>query len=430
MTKKPVIGPATCPPGFTVPGTGAHGLNTRFWQSGAEMWRALVEGTDAYWRAARDRGATVGDVSRDMVSWYQLATQRQRPTWASPHRVAFETPIARLRDFTEPGVRPDDVVPTLVLPPQAGHDSCIVDYSSEQSQMKVIKAAGLTRACSFDWIGATQATKDVGITDYLDVVERGVREIGGPVNLVGDCQGGWLAAIYAALRPGDVNTLTLAGAPIDFHAGDAVIGDWVQALGTTGDLSFYEWAVGMGGGVLKGEFILNGFIGIKPEGELEKQLQLLVHLHKPDHVERYQAFENWFKHTQDLSGAFYLWIVEHLFRDNKLIHGTLDIEGQRVDLARISCPLFLLAGAEDHITPPAQVFAMADAVSTPAADVHKRSTSGGHLGLFMGREALRDHWPPIMAKVLDHSSAGADVCRAERRARSRIPRARRSIPAP
>ena len=50
---------------------------------------------------------------------------------------------------------------------------------------------------------------------------------GGRVNLVGDCQGGWLAAIYAALHPERVNTLTIAGAPIDFHAGDAVIHDSV-----------------------------------------------------------------------------------------------------------------------------------------------------------------------------------------------------------
>jgi hypothetical protein len=38
-------------------------------------------------------------------------------------------------------------------------------------------------------------------------------EIDDPV-LIGDCQGGWLATIYAALR---VNTLTLAGPPLLAH---------------------------------------------------------------------------------------------------------------------------------------------------------------------------------------------------------------------
>ena len=77
--------------------------------------------------------------------------------------------------------------------------------------------------------------------------------------------------------------------------------------------------------------------------------------------------------------------------------------GERVDLRRIRCPLNLLAGETDHITPPPQVFALAGAVSTPPRHITRRMTSGGHLGLFMGREALRDHWPPIVADIFERS---------------------------
>ena len=149
-------------------------------------------------------------------------------------------------------------------------------------------------------------------------------------------------------------------------------------------MGFYERVIAMGDGVLKGEFMLNGFIVIRPESEVSKQLELLAHLDDADHVERYRAFEDWFKFTQDIPGAFYLWIVEHLFRDNELVGGTLEVGGERVDLGRIEAPLFLLGGADDHITPPEQVFAIADHAATPAKDVVRRVTSGGHLGLFMG----------------------------------------------
>ena len=81
---------------------------------------------------------------------------------------------------------------------------------------------------------------------------------------------------------------------------------------------------------------------------------------------RYREFEDWFKHTQDVPGAFYLWIVRNLFRDNALIAGALEVGGAKVDLGRIEMPLNLLAGATDHITPPDQVFALADYASTPA----------------------------------------------------------------
>ena len=110
-----------------------------------------------------------------------------------------------------------------------------------------------------DWIGATQSTKDATISDYLGEIAASIDQIGGPVNLVGDCQGGWLATIYAALHPENVNTLTIAGAPIDFHAGDAVIHESVQAPSDE-DLRFYKNMVALGGGVLKGEFLLGGFI--------------------------------------------------------------------------------------------------------------------------------------------------------------------------
>jgi poly(3-hydroxyalkanoate) synthetase len=67
-------------------------------------------------------------------------------------------------------------------------------------------------------------------------------------------------------------------------------------------------------------------------------------------------------------------------------------------------PLNLLAGATDHITPPDQVFALADHASTPPELVRRSVTTGGHLGLFMGREALREHWPPILEEVRRRSN--------------------------
>jgi len=199
-----------------------------------------------------------------------------------------------------------------------------------------------------------------------------------------------------------VHTLTIAGAPIDFQAGAGAIHEYVRLL-SPADMRFYEEVVRLGGGLLKGEFMLNGFITIKPENEIAKHLQLLNHIRDEEHVARHRAFEDWFKHTQDIPGDFYLWIVQRLFRDNALVRGELEIDGRRVDLRAIRCPVNLLAGATDHITPPAQVFALADAVSTPPEDIVRRVTSGGHLGLFMGREALRDHWPAILAGVYERS---------------------------
>ena len=337
----------------------------------------------------------------DVPRWFELVTSRRPPAWTTPHRIVFEAPLARLRDFSVSAR--SGMVPTLVLPPQAGHDSCVVDYSSEQSQIGTILASGLERALSLDWIGASPETANASINDYLTVIDRAIEHCGGRTNLIGDCQGGWLATIYAALHPERINTLTLAGAPIDFHAGEPVIHEVLRHLAPGGDLSFFEALVAAGAGVLKGEHMLAGFIMIQPGDEISRQIELLLHLDDPAHVSRYREFEDWFKHTQDIPGEFYLWVVRHLFRDNALISGALRVRDQQVDLARISMPLNLLAGATDHITPPDQVFAIAELASTPARLVRRHVTTGGHLGLFMGHEALRKRWPTILADVRRHS---------------------------
>jgi poly(3-hydroxyalkanoate) synthetase len=173
----------------------------------------------------------------------------------------------------------------------------------------------------------------------------------------------------------------------------------VQALAPNGGVENYRRIVENGNGVLPGESMLAGFIALKPENEIDRRLQLLANMHDPAYVARYREFDTWFRWTQDIPGTFYLWIVEHLFQGNELIAGTLEIGGRRVDLGAISAPLYLLAGETDHITPPDQVFALAEYVGS--TEVVRRVTTGGHLGLFMGREALSEHWPPLLQAVAE-----------------------------
>ncbi len=61
--------------------------------------------------------------------------------------------------------------------------------------------------------------------------------------------------------------------------------------------------------------------------------------------------------------------------------------------------IHLLAGETDHITPPAQVYALADHVGTPPDQIRRRLAAGGHLGLFMGRESLRHQWKPLFEEL-------------------------------
>src|SRR3954453_477946 len=366
----------------------------------------IARSSRSLWTSAAAKRATPLDFAARGGQWWSSMTDRRVPTWHLPHRTVLSTPFAHVHDFSPAGAAAD-VVPTLVLPPQAGHSSHVVDFAPGQSQLTALLEAGLTRLFAMEWRPATAETRGVTITDYLDVIDRAIVHAGGRANLVGDCQGGWLATIYAALHPDRVHPLTLAGAPIDFHAGESLIAASTHVMTRALGMAPYRALVALNGGNMSGRAVLTNFILMQPQTEIGRQLALLENVDDPEHVERYRVFEDWFKHTQDIPGAFYLWLVEHLFHKNELIDGRLVVDGRRADLANITCPLFLLAGARDHITPPAQLFAAAAAVSTPAAEIVQRTSAGGHLGLFTGRQALTQDWPVLMSAVRSLSGSEA-----------------------
>ncbi|WP_349827806.1 alpha/beta fold hydrolase [Brevibacterium litoralis] len=297
----------------------------------------------------------------------------------------------------------------MILPPQAGHPSTIVDYTATQSQVRTGTAAGLDRMYVLEWVAASEITEHTTIEDYVAVLDEVVQEVGGPVNLVGDCQGGWLATIYAALRPENVATLSIGAAPIDFHAGHGAIVDWMTAFRKSVDdpMVVYRSLVKAGRGVHRGQNQLDGFKLMEPAGELTRLAELWANIGDEAYVERYTDFVSWFETTQDMPGDFYLWTVEHLFVDNEVVAGTLQVGGETVDLGKITAPLYLLAGTRDHITPPEQVWALADHASTPREDVHARLFEAGHLGLFMGRSSLQEHWGPVFGDIAESTAARA-----------------------
>ena len=203
------------------------------------------------------------------------------------------------------------------------------------------------------------------------MLEEAAQFLGGRVNLVGDCQGGWLAVVCAGLHPEHVNMLTIGGAPIDTHAGQSAIQEWTRLLARRNELAVYRTLVRVGGGVQRGKHQLTGFKLLEPGAELERLTGLLANNPIPI-LTRHIDFTNWFD-----AGAFYLWIIEHLFVHNELARGVLVVDGRRVNLSAVDCPIFLLAGIKDHITPPEQVWALADLVPTPAEHISRALVDAG-----------------------------------------------------
>ena len=339
----------------------------------------------------------------DTALWAHETTNRKPPKWNSRNEVVLAAPFALLRDFS---VGDDDVVPTLVFPPLAGHASCIID-KKDQSQLQLCLTMGLTKLYSFDWLSATTATKDTTEADRLDFITRAADLIAGPegkINVVGDCQGGWEATLWAALHPERVNTLTVAGAPIDTSAGDGLAKKLMPILIPRGNIALYKAMVKAYGGIWPGINSVMGFVAMHPAAHVAEHLKVYAHVHDREYLDHFSDFYDWYLYPIDLPGQLYLWAVEHLFVRNELFKGELEVAGKTVSLRSITCPVFLLGGEEDDITPWQQVHNMRYAVGSSLVRWHL--APGGHIGLFIGRQSQAEYWTPILAQVRELSRPG------------------------
>jgi hypothetical protein len=138
------------------------------------------------------------------------------PQFATENRVVLDLRTMKLRDFSLPGA---GGIPTLVDAPYAGHTSTAADFGKDQSLVATLRANGCGRILLTDWKPATIDMKYLDVDTYLAEINVVVDDLGGCINLVGLRQGGWMSAMYAARFPAKVNSLVLAGSPIDTSAG-------------------------------------------------------------------------------------------------------------------------------------------------------------------------------------------------------------------
>ena len=251
------------------------------------------------------------------VSEAEKITAPAESEWATSNRVLLDLDTMRLRDFSVLG-RESTQTPALIDAPYAGHSSTIADYAHGQSLMETLQAAGLEHVLVTDWKNATSGMKDFGIDNYLSDINTVVDYLGGKVDLIGLCQGGWMSTMFAARFPDKVRTLVLAGAPIDTDAGNGPI----KKLAHTLPLAVYQEMVVAGHGCMLGKTMLAGWKSMNPEEQyFGKYLELYRHLGDKNYIERTEKFERWYENPINLPGVFYLQAIEQIFKENRLVKG-------------------------------------------------------------------------------------------------------------
>lgn len=311
------------------------------------------------------------------------------PQWATPNSIVLELRTVRLRGFSTAGRK---TPPVLLCAPFALHGAAIVDLAPAHSLVAALRATGIGRLFVTDWRSATAPMRFLGIDDYLADLNVLIDEIGAPVDLIGLCQGGWLALIYAARFPAKVHKLVLAGAPIDIAAGSSAL----SALADASPLPMFRELVRLGDGLLPGHRVLKfwGPQSIADE-DIRDILQTSVPIGSEEFARLGALFHAWYGWTVDLPGHFFLETVEKLYKRNALATGGFSALGQRIDLGTVKVPMFLLAARDDELVPAPQVFAAERLVGTAAHELRKAIAPCRHVGLFAGKRTLEDAWPRI-----------------------------------
>jgi poly(3-hydroxybutyrate) depolymerase len=342
-----------------------------------------------------ERGLDLYARNLKFVAEEQKIRHELRPKLATANRVMLDLRTMVFRDYTAGKATG---VPTIVDAPYAGHTAMIADYHNGQSLIETLLSNGVKRVFLTDWKSATEDMKDLEIDQYLAELNVCVDDLGNKVNLVGLCQGGWMSAMYAARFPDKVASLVLAGSPIDTDAGNGPIKRMAHDYPT----AYYEELVALGGGLMRGSMMLQGWKGMHPEEHyIKEHVDLYEHIDDPVYLAKEETFNSWYENPIDLPGRFYLQAIVALFKENRLAKGTFVGLGKRLNLRDVTCPVYLLAGEADDITTKEQVFDAEKVLGTSKDRISKTLVPGGHIGLFMGSQTLKTAWPAIARWIVE-----------------------------
>ena len=356
-----------------------------------------------FWDALRQRG-------NDYVA---RAQQGATPVI----RFQYET-IADARSFAKPvnyalvsilppaGVQIDGKKrPYIIIDPRAGHGPGIAGFKDD-SEVGVALAAGhpVYFVMFFQHPEPGQTLLDVceAETAFVRIVRERHPDSPKPV-ILGNCQGGWAAAMLASADPDDMGPVILIGSPMSYWGGawheDQAPNPMRYAGGLLGGTWLSSLAADLGNGLFDGAHLVENFEYLNPANTYwDKYYKVFANA--DTEAARFVEFERWWASYYLMNREEIEWITRNLFIGNKLWSGDVKQKnGKAFDLRDIKSPIILFASLGDNITPPQQAFNwVADVYRTTeeikagghviVGLVHE---DAGHLGIFVsGKVAQKE----------------------------------------
>ncbi|WP_426035650.1 class I poly(R)-hydroxyalkanoic acid synthase [Brevundimonas sp. DC300-4] len=283
----------------------------------------------------------------------------------APGQVIWRDELFELIQF-DAATETQHTVPLLIFPPWI-NKFYIMDLQPENSLIRWLSAQGFTVfVCS--WVNPDKDKAGFGFDEYLEkgiyrAVEKTLEQTGSKtVNTVGYCIGGTLMgaalAHMAARKDGRVAATTFFAAQHDFaEAGDLLLFTDEHWLGQV------EEQMDAAGGVLPGAAMAETFNALRANDLIWSFFVSNYLMGKSP-----AAFDLLFWNADQtrMPKKLHLDYLRSMYGQNLLSKGEFTIGGIKVDLSKVTIPLYFQASREDHIAPMNSVYRSARAFSNAA----------------------------------------------------------------
>lgn len=334
-----------------------------------KLTQRMRNGLDAL---ARVGDVTIGSAARDAVyAEDKLVLYRYRP---------FDDVAADQRIRT----------PVLICYALVNRPS-MLDLQQDRSLIRGLLQRGVD-VYLIDWGYPDGADRYLGLEDYVlgylpNCVDF-LRQTTGHdrINLLGVCQGGTLSLCYTALHRERVRNLVTMVTPVDFRTPENLLTKWIEhvdldaLIATTGNVS--------------GDMLNAAFLALMPYRLMsQKYVDVLDQIDAGSResikaLENFLRMEKWIFDSPDQPGEMFRQFTTRFYKENRLIEGTLELGGRRVDLKNVSMPVLNIYATQDHVVPPAASQPMERLVG--AKDYSSYAFPGGHIGIYVSGAAQRE----------------------------------------
>ena len=310
---------------------------------------------------------------------------------ATPSDIVFQLDKVTVSRYRPLSKIKKGIAPVLIVYGLFGRQT-MIDLQEDRSMVRNLLNAGLD-VYVLDWGNPTRADQYVTLEDLIDIylrdaVEYLVETNGAPINLFGICEGGTLSAAYAAIAPDMIENLALAITPIDFKGdpenywrGEGFLNRWIQNMSEEDVANLIDTH-----GNLPGAFSGAMFSALTPINSMTKYNLGLQGL-DGDHAKtlNFLRMEKWIADRPDHPGAAAKQWFNGMYRQNLLVKGEFSVDGEKVNLKNIACPVLNIYALHDHIVPVSTTKPLSEFI--PKNRYTEIGFAGGHVGVFVSGKA-------------------------------------------